>query len=82
MACPSMSDYETRKSIVAELPDNIRNGIKRDSAPKGDITNIVNRCLIYPDGLNELIGLVQYFEQDSTSPAPTPHPSPTWCPIY
>lgn len=63
--CPSMSNRHTRDTVVEHLPAKIRHVIRRDEAEQTDILNIVSTCLDYPDGLEELIKIVEFFEQDS-----------------
>lgn len=65
--CHTMNDSESRNQVVIELPVEIRTTIRRHSAPKADIVNIVNRCLDFQDGLQKLIERVRYYEGPSNS---------------
>ena len=63
--CPSISDQETRKYLIKDMPDDIKDTIDRHSNNRVDIANIVNRCLDFSTGIEELINIVRTFEGDS-----------------
>ncbi len=65
LACDSIQDRDTRDLILNELPTTIKNNIKRSPADKPDVVNIVNTCLNYSDGLQQLVELVNLYENDS-----------------
>jgi hypothetical protein len=63
--CPSISDQETRKYLIKDMPDDIKDTIDRHSNNRVDIANIVNRCLDFPTGIEKLIDIVRMYEGDS-----------------
>ena len=62
LACPTMSDRNTRDAVVNDLPDDIKNNIQRNPSDRIDVNNIVTRCLHYPNGVRELIEIVRDYE--------------------
>jgi len=61
--CPTLSNLETRDLIVSALSFGAI--IQRNPATKLHITYMVNASLNYPNGMDELLELVQFYEQDS-----------------
>ncbi|MBP1468311.1 hypothetical protein EYB53_021550 [Candidatus Chloroploca sp. M-50] len=64
-ACDAIADQGTRELIVRQLRDGIRHNITRHPAMKADVANIVQRCLQFPGGLEELVQAIYGFEGDS-----------------
>ncbi len=63
---PSMSDPETRSDVVNNLRDDIKNNIRRRSKAQNEVLNIVESCLNYTGGVDELIKVLRdLFERDS-----------------
>lgn len=63
--CGAVADSSTRDVIVGQLRDAIRHGIQRHAAVKVDVSNIVQRCLNFAGGLEELVQAVYQFEDSS-----------------
>ena len=61
----SVSDRITRDTVVNNLPADIRNTIARHAADRVDVFNIVDRCLDFPDGIEQLLEIVRFYEGDS-----------------
>ncbi|MBV7335608.1 hypothetical protein KFU94_46660 [Chloroflexi bacterium TSY] len=62
-----MNDRNTRDTIVDALPSDIKNGVRRHSSDRVDVVNLVNTALNYPNGLEDLIEILRWFEGDSLS---------------
>src|SRR6266496_675838 len=67
LACPSMKARETRKTILRQLRDEISSQIPFDERDNAYITNVVDTCLNYKGGLEELVDIIQYYERNSRS---------------
>jgi hypothetical protein len=65
LACPIMTNRESRDAVVNELRDEIRNGIQRNNVTNIDVMNILNRCLDFSGGIKELMMIVRTFEGNS-----------------
>lgn len=65
LKCACMRDRHTRDTIVASLPDNVRSQVNRSPMDRVDVLHIVNRCLEYRSGLDRLIEIVRFFEEDA-----------------
>lgn len=65
LACPTMSNRQTRDTLVDSLPSQIKGNVQRSSADRVDVTNLVTTVLNYRDGLSELVERVRAFEGDS-----------------
>ncbi|MCP4702024.1 MAG: hypothetical protein GY862_34975, partial [Gammaproteobacteria bacterium] len=65
LACPSMQNSESRKAIVKELPHYIANSIEAAASSSVHVLNIVNACMNYPDGLKQLLKILQYFDRNT-----------------
>src|SRR5437879_5187038 len=65
LACRTMRDSNSRYQVVQEL--SFAGSIERasNSTDKVDMMNIVNRCLDFSDGLQQLIERIEYREEDS-----------------
>jgi hypothetical protein len=64
LACDSMRDAQMRDAIVGSLPDVISTRVKRLSSARGDVFNIVTRCLALPpdQGIRLLVEQVRFHE--------------------
>jgi len=67
LACDNMRNRDTRNTIVDDLPVDIRSNIQRNPGNRVDVINIVNTCLNYPNGIDELIRFVRFYEGDSSA---------------
>jgi hypothetical protein len=65
LACPTMSNPGQRESVLAQLRLEIAGAISHNSAARIDVLNIITTVLNYPGGLEELLGIVYFFEGDS-----------------
>lgn len=63
--CAAMADRQSRATIVANLPPGIRFNIQRSDRDREDVSRIVTAALGYPDGLDRLLEIVRFFEEDS-----------------
>ena len=59
--CGSVQDRQTRESIIGELRGNIRDYTRNDN-PRTDAANLVNRCLDFEGGIEELVDAVRFHE--------------------
>jgi hypothetical protein len=51
--------------VVEELPADVRRNIRRNTADRVDVSNIVTACMHYEGGLLALIESVRFYEGDS-----------------
>lgn len=65
LGCEMMADRQTRATIVAALPPSIRFHIHHSELDLVDVSNIVTAAVNYPDGLDRLLEIVRFFEQNS-----------------
>ena len=65
LACPSMSNQDSRQTVVDDLPDQIKVNVKRHETARLHLTSIIKTCLNYPDGIKRLIEIVRYYEGES-----------------
>ncbi|ACY96089.1 MULTISPECIES: effector-associated domain 2-containing protein [Thermomonospora] len=65
LAIPHMRTSEGRDDVVDSLRQDIRIRIARRSRPQTDWLSIVRTCAEYPDGLEELIGLIHEYTGDT-----------------
>jgi hypothetical protein len=65
LACRTMRDRNSRNQVVQEL--SFADSIDRDSntTNKDDVMNIVNRCLDFSEGLQQLVERIEYREENS-----------------
>src|SRR5436305_2072728 len=65
LACPTMQERSSRNRVVLELP--FADSISRnpDTTNKDDVMDIVNRCLNFSNGLQQLIERIEYREENS-----------------
>jgi hypothetical protein len=68
LAVRTMKNRNSRNQVVQDL--NFANSIERDSntSNKDDVMNIVNRCLDFSDGLQQLIERIDYREEENSIP--------------
>ena len=62
---PSIADSARRAAVIDELPDKIKTNVAYNSVAKTHIFNILNTCLQYSNGMQELTDILQFFEDDS-----------------
>jgi hypothetical protein len=65
LACPSMHDLETRKTVLDMLPPQILHAIRHHAQTRAHVMNIVRACQNYTGGLDTLVTAVRFFEGDS-----------------
>src|SRR5438093_9044367 len=65
LACPSISDRNSREAVLKQLNRQVSQSIQRHPVDKVDVTNIVTTCSSYPGGLQELVDAVEFFEGNS-----------------
>lgn len=65
LQCATMIDRKGREDVVARLRDDLRDHIHRRDANLSDAANIVMTCADYPNGLQELVKSVAFYEQQS-----------------
>ncbi len=59
---PIMQNEAGRNPIVKTLPDEISTSIKASSHPKVHVLNILDTCLNYPKGIEELAKVISFFD--------------------
>ena len=67
LAIPSIADGGRRATVIDELRPEIKTNIRKSEVDKTHVLNIVNTCLQYPGGMQELRDILQFFENDSLS---------------
>ncbi len=67
LKCDCMSDSETRRSTVNQLPEDIKSSYKKHSSDRTDLLNLINRCLEIEEGVETLIEKMCFFEGASDS---------------
>jgi len=67
LKCDSITDFNTRNTIIKELPDDIENNIARHPKNRIDVANIISRCMDYQDGLELFINTTKMIEGNSDS---------------
>src|SRR5262245_9839439 len=65
LECDPMKTTQSRDQVVADLPAEIGNKIKRHSNNKQDVDSIVTTCLQFAGGVERLLGVVRYYEGDT-----------------
>lgn len=65
LACPTIHDRHTRDTVVEELPADVKGNIRRNTADRVDVSNIVTACMNYEGGLPALIESVHFYEGNS-----------------
>jgi tetratricopeptide (TPR) repeat protein len=63
--CPSIKDSERRKVVLNSLPDHISMAITIAHSPKEHVVNIVNTCMNFEDGIEQLIKAIQFFDEET-----------------
>lgn len=63
LACSSMSDQSARETVIRQMPPQIANSITFAANPTIHVTNIVQTCLRFTNGLQDLVSRVQFFDQ-------------------
>lgn len=65
LQCSTISNRNSRLTVINELRGEIRNAIQTGSNAGEDAMNIVTTCFKYQDGVKELINIVRFFENNS-----------------
>jgi len=63
LACPTMSNHQTRNTVLNELSFKAR--IQRDAADFNDVMNVVSAAVNQAEGVDQLLNVVRVFEGDS-----------------
>ncbi|EDN70927.1 protein containing DUF1566 [Beggiatoa sp. PS] len=63
LECPSIRDKETRYAVLGLLPTDIVNAIKTSDSTKVHIIHIVNTCINFSNGINELFEAIAFFDE-------------------
>lgn len=63
LACPTMSNHQTRNTVLNEL--SFKDRIQRDPTDFNDVMNVVNAAVNQVDGVDQLLNVVRVFEGDS-----------------
>lgn len=66
LACDSISEKESRQTVIKHLRDDIKNKVKQNSKAIFEVAELVDTCLDYPGGLEELVEIIHDFEGDSS----------------
>lgn len=67
LACPTLQTRQGREDVVRLLPEAIQYSIQRRDDAKSDVTNILERCLNYAGGLQNLLEALNFYEDNSLS---------------
>lgn len=62
LACTCLQTSQSRNQIKGELRSQISQRIENFDNARQDVTSIVNACLNFPDGLAELMSVVEFHE--------------------
>ena len=65
LAIPSIADGGRRATVIDQLRVEIKTNVDYDSADRIHVFNIVNTCLKYSNGMQELRDILEFFEGDS-----------------
>jgi hypothetical protein len=65
LACDPMKTTQSRDQVVADLPAEIGNKIKRHSNTKQDVDSIITTCMQFAGGVEKLLEAVRYYEGDT-----------------
>jgi hypothetical protein len=65
LAVPAVADPASRDQIVRLLRPDIAAAVPRHPAARFDVWAVLRTCLLYPDGLPELVEVIRVFEGDS-----------------
>jgi hypothetical protein len=60
-----MANPQQRERIISDLRGEIRYKTSRAAAALFDVSNLVSTVLEYPGGMQELLYVVRFYEQDS-----------------
>jgi hypothetical protein len=63
LECPSIRDKETRHAVLGLLPTDIADAIKTSDIAKVHIIHIVNTCINFTNGINELFEAIGFFDE-------------------
>jgi hypothetical protein len=66
LACSAMANPELRDGVLEQLRQEITQLLVRHPRSDFDVLEIVDVCLGFPGGIEELIEVVRFFEGDST----------------
>lgn len=68
LACPSLDSPGGRANVVSQLPGQIKNSINFAPSANGkqDVTSILQTCLNFNNGLNDLLTVIRFFDDGST----------------
>ncbi|MEI6046551.1 MAG: NACHT domain-containing protein [Chloroflexota bacterium] len=64
LACPSLQSDSGIEHVTHQLPDKLKNAIKYapQATAKEKVTSLLQACLNYPQGLLELLQIIQFYD--------------------
>jgi hypothetical protein len=65
LKCPSIINRDTREAVVQDLPDDIQRNIRESAQLNVAVRNIVDTCLNFRNGIEDLIEIVRRYESTS-----------------
>src|SRR5262249_26399951 len=65
LGCAAILDPKKRAAVVSQLRPDIALNIQQTDVAKFDALQILNTCLNYSGGLDELLGIIRWTEGDS-----------------
>ncbi len=65
LKCPCIKDRGVRQSLLKQLPDFIADAITAYDNAKEHVTNIVDTCVAYENGLNFLVDNIGFFDGET-----------------
>lgn len=65
LVIPSIADHRSRATVINQLCPQIKTNLVRNPVDKIDVLNMVETCLQYLNGMQELREILQFFEGDS-----------------
>jgi len=69
LACSCISNRDSRETVLGLLNEQfpgIANGVSRRTDSQADVMEVVSTCLRHPGSLQELVGIVTYFEGETS----------------
>ena len=65
LACPTMQESQKRQAVLNELRPAIAHAVNRGANDKVDVLNIITTASHYPGGIEALLEVVHFLEEDS-----------------
>jgi formylglycine-generating enzyme required for sulfatase activity len=67
LACSGINDRDSRSTVLRQLPLKIRNRISDTSVTRIHVLNIVDGCMEFSGGVEQLVNALRYIEDESQS---------------